>query len=93
MLERLARACYVRRRFVLIGWIVLVVGLSMLGSALSQEFRTSFDLPGSDSQAATDLLEDAGFGNRGTQLSGQIVFTSPDGVRTPAVRSSMRTHR
>ncbi len=90
MLQRLARTCYVRRRYVVLGWILLVVALSMLGSALSQDFRTSFELKGSDSQAATDLLEEAGFGSRGTQLSGQIVFTSPDGVGAPAVRSAMQ---
>jgi putative drug exporter of the RND superfamily len=88
VIERLARTCYCRRRLVVVLWIALVVALSGIGSALSQEFRSTFQLPGSDSQAAMDLLEEAGVQGRAGQLTGQIVVAAPD-VRAPAVRRAL----
>ena len=87
MLERLARTMYRRRRSVLVVWIVLLVGTFMLSSTIGGAFHTEFKLPGTESQAAFDLLQESSF--RDHQIQGQIVFTSEDGVNDPAVQQAM----
>ena len=84
----LARFCYSKRRFVFIGWIVLLVGLFGISTAVSGEFRTDFELPGSESQEALDLLEGRGASDR-TGISGQIVFLADQGIDDAAVRQRM----
>ena len=78
MLQRLARTMYRRRRYVLLGWIVLLVATFMLASSVGGAFKTEFKLPGTESQAAFDLLEKSSFRNR--QIQAQIVFGSHDGI-------------
>jgi putative drug exporter of the RND superfamily len=87
MLQRLARACYRRRWAVLGAWVVLLVGLYGLNSAVGGKFLDDFDLPGSESQEAVDVLEEHGFSSR-AGINGQIVFQADD-VNDPAVRRSM----
>jgi RND superfamily putative drug exporter len=87
MLQRLSRFCYRRRWAVLGAWVVLLVGLFGLNSAAGGKFLDEFDLPGSESQEAVDLLEAHGFSSR-TGFSGQIVFQADD-VTNPAVRQGM----
>ena len=48
MIERTARACYRRRRRVVLGWIVVVMAFVAVGSAAGGELRNNFDLPGSE---------------------------------------------
>jgi RND superfamily putative drug exporter len=87
MLQRLARTMYRRRRFVLAGWIVLLIATFALSSGVGGAFKTEFKLPGTESQAAFDLLDRSSFRNR--QVQAQIVFRARDGVQTPAVRQAM----
>jgi len=87
MLQRLARRCYQRRWLVLGGWVVLLVALYGLNSTIGGKFLDEFDLPGSESQEAFDLLEEHGFEAR-TGFSGQIVFQADD-VNDPAAESGM----
>ncbi len=87
MLQRLARTCYRRRWTVLGGWVVLLVGLFALNTAYGGKFLDEFDLPGSESQQAFDMLDEHGFEAR-TGFSGQVVFTAAD-VRDPAVQRGM----
>src|SRR5215471_10487792 len=87
MLQRLARACYRRRWRVLGAWIVLLVGLFALNSAVGGQFLDKFNLPGSDSQAAQDIMKAHGFETR-TGAAGQVVFQARD-VRDPQVRAGM----
>ena len=87
MLQRLARFCYRRRRLVLLSWIVLLVGLFTLNSTAGGKFLDEFELPGSDSQDAVDLLESKGFDTR-AGFGGQIVFQAED-VRSPEVERTM----
>ena len=72
----------------MVGWIGLLIGLFVLSSALGGEFKTDFELPGSESQAALDLLTDRGVSER-TGFAGQVVFRSDNGVNDPAVRRAM----
>ena len=87
-MQSLARACYRRRRLVLGGWIVLLVGLLALAGAFGGVFKVEFKLPGSESQRAFDTLEANGFGDR-TGEQGQLVIEAPQGVDDPAVRAEM----
>ena len=87
-MQQLARWCYRRRRLVLAGWVVLLIGLSVLATTNGGVFKVQFGLPGSESQRAFDILEERGFDQRaGAQA--QIAFTDPDGIRTPAVVDAM----
>jgi RND superfamily putative drug exporter len=87
MLQRLARFCYRRRWRVLGAWIALLVGLFALNSSFGGKFLDEFDLPGSESQEAVDLLEEHGFDTR-AGATGQVVFKADD-VTDPSVRQSM----
>jgi putative drug exporter of the RND superfamily len=87
MLQRLARFCYRRRWRVLGAWVVLLVGLFALNSTVGGKFLDEFDLPGSESQEAVDLLEEHGFDTR-AGATGQIVFKADD-VNDSTVQSDM----
>src|ERR1700730_9449599 len=87
MLERLARTMYRRRRSVLVVWIVALIGTFMLSGVLGGGFKTEFKLPGTESQAAFDLLQRSSFRDR--QVQGQLVFKSDRGVTDPAVQRAM----
>ncbi|HEX6425920.1 MAG TPA: MMPL family transporter, partial [Acidimicrobiales bacterium] len=87
MLQRLARTCYRRRWSVLGAWAVLLVGLFALNTVFGGKFLDEFDLPGSESQQAYDMLDEHGFEAR-TGFSGQVVFAADD-VRDPAVQQGM----
>ena len=78
---------YRRRRYVLVTWIVLLIATFALASSLSGAFKTEFKLPGTESQAAFDLLEKSSFRNR--QIQAQIVFTDKAGIDDPAVQEAM----
>ncbi|MGH2476778.1 MAG: MMPL family transporter, partial [Candidatus Limnocylindrales bacterium] len=87
MMQRLARFCYRRRWRVLGAWVVLLVGLFALNSSFGGKFLDEFDLPGSESQEAVDLLEEHGYEDR-AGATGQIVFKADD-VNDPTVRRDM----
>ncbi len=75
------------RKTVIIGWIVALIGIGMISSAVGSDFTEEFKLPSSDSQEAFELLE-----NRFPQQSGvtaQIVYKAPAGADSPAVRRKM----
>jgi RND superfamily putative drug exporter len=78
---------YRRRRWVLAGWIVLLIATFALSSALDGAFKTEFKLPGTESQEAFDLLEKSSFRNR--QVQAQIVFAATQGVQDAQVRQAM----
>ncbi len=87
-MKSIAKFCYRRRRYVLAGWVAFLVGLLAVSTAFGGEFTTEFKLPGSESQAAIDLLEDSGVAER-TGQQGQIVFQADQGVDDPAVRQAI----
>ena len=84
MLERIARWCFLRRRLVLVLWIVAFIAFGAFGSALNGGYSQSTDLPGSDAVAGFNLLKD-----RFPQQSGDsvlVVFNADRGIDDPAVR-------
>jgi putative drug exporter of the RND superfamily len=88
MLQRLARFCYRRRWRILGAWVVLLIGLFALNSTVGGKFLDEFDLPGSESQEAVDLLEEHDFNDR-AGATGQIVFKADD-VTDPTVQRDMQ---
>jgi RND superfamily putative drug exporter len=87
-MKKLAHLCYDRRWMVLGAWILLLVGLTVISMAVAGKYRTDFELPGSESQEALDLLEERGVADR-TGISTQIVHRSEDGFDAPAVKARM----
>jgi putative drug exporter of the RND superfamily len=89
MLQRLARACYRRRRYVLVAWIFVLVLVTVLSKTEGGKDATNFSLPGTESQRAFDLLK-ANFPAQAGD-SGDVVFeaTGPGGVRNPAIEQRM----
>jgi putative drug exporter of the RND superfamily len=85
---KLARWSTTHRKYVLIGWIVLLFGVNALAQSAGTEYSNNFTLPNSDAQRAADLLQKsfpAQAGDRDT-----IVFATKNGtVLDPAVRSRM----
>ncbi len=84
MLERLARACYRRRWRTLLVWILVMVGANAFAGTAGGDFSQDFSLPGTDSQAAFDLLEEKFPQQAGD--TADIVFKAEQGVDDPSVR-------
>jgi RND superfamily putative drug exporter len=57
ILERLARFCYRRRRYVLVVWLIALIGVTVLSKTAGGKDATKFSLPGTESQKAFDLLQ------------------------------------
>jgi RND superfamily putative drug exporter len=87
MLRSLAGFCYRRRWFVLILWIVALVGVSVLGKAVGGDLLKTFSLPGSESQKAFDVLGET-FDRKGD--TGYLVFKATGGdVRAQQVQGAI----
>jgi RND superfamily putative drug exporter len=84
MLEKLARSCYRHRRRVLALWIVLFIGMAIIGRLAAGEYSANFNVPGSESKAALDLLNQRFPERAGDTIF--VVFKSDRGVNDPATR-------
>ena len=87
-MKELAQFSYRRRRWVLGGWVALLVGLFALSGAFGGDYKTEFKLPGSESQAGVDLLEERGVSER-TGFAGQVVFQADQGVNQANLRQAL----
>src|SRR5437763_5644037 len=88
MLDAVARWSYHRRRLMVGLWIALIVGVSVVGAVAAGDYSNDFSLPGTDSQAAYDLLKD-----RFPQHSGDTadaVFRAPAGVAQPVIAARIQ---
>jgi putative drug exporter of the RND superfamily len=85
---KLARWSTTHRKYVLIGWIVLLFGVNVLAQSAGTSYSNNFTLPNSDAQRAADLLQrsfPAQAGDRDT-----IVYKVSSGtVLDPAVKARM----
>ena len=90
LLARLGRWCVRRRKLVVFGiWLPLFVILNAASGAAGSNFHTEMKLPSGEARDVFDLLqtvskEEAGF-------DADIVFYSPTGVDSPAIRESLST--
>jgi RND superfamily putative drug exporter len=87
VLARLARTSYRHRRLVLLGWVVALIALTVISNNAGTNWSQSFRLKGTDSQAATDLLQSRFPSQAGS--SADIVFKADAGVADPAVRQQL----
>ena len=86
-LVRLADWSYRRRRLVVLLWVGLLLTGSVLAARFGGEFEFSFATPGSDSEAAQDLLRERFPARSGDDLD--VVFEASGGVRTPDVQQQV----
>jgi RND superfamily putative drug exporter len=86
---RWTRACATHPWRVVLGWIGLVVLLVVLVGTIGGELRDEFEIPGSDTQKATDLIEAEFAEEQGGVLN--LVFAAPEGERldTPERRAAI----
>ena len=85
---KLARWSTTHRKYVVIGWVILLLGTGFISHAVGASYSNNFTLPNSDAQRASDLLEKSfpkQAGDRDT-----IVYKVNSGtVQDPAVRKRM----
>jgi putative drug exporter of the RND superfamily len=88
-LARWARACATHPWRVVFGWIAIVVLLVLLVGTVGGSLKDEFEIPGSDTQKATDLIESQFASEQGGVLN--LVFAAPEGERldTPERRSAI----
>src|ERR1700722_12943365 len=85
----LARWCFQRRRWVLVGWLALVIILGVGGRAAGTAYSNNVTLPGTGSTTALILLEKAFPGHAGDQDTIVWRAAGPGGGRPPAVRAEI----
>src|SRR3954468_17765955 len=76
-LYRLARWAYDRRRIVLAFWLAVLVGLGALAAAFGGSKNNKFEVPGTESQQAQELLEQRYPAASGSYA--RVVFAAPKG--------------
>src|SRR5918999_1373542 len=74
-----ARACASHPWRVLVAWAVVIALLVVLVSTFGGSLKDEFDIPGSDTQTATDLIESEFAEEQGGVLN--LVFAAPTGER------------
>src|SRR2546430_14057761 len=87
LLDRLARWCYRRRRSVLGVWVVAFILMGALGSALNGGFSADFRMPGPESTAVQNLLDDKFPERSGDTMN--VVFKADRGIDDPATRQAV----
>ncbi len=83
-LSRLADWARARRWWAIGIWVVLLVAVTAASGAIGNDYRDDHTLPGTESQAAVDLLSANQSTRAGDSL--QVVLRAPGGVVDPAVR-------
>ncbi len=78
-LARWTRACATHPWRVVLGFFATVAVLIALVATVGGSLRDEFDIPGSDTQKATDLIESEFASEQGGVLN--IVFAAPEGER------------
>jgi RND superfamily putative drug exporter len=77
-LYRLGHWAFRRRRFVVTFWVGLLVALGAIGQAIKKPLSDAFNVPGTESQRALDLLDEKFPGTGGA--TARIVFAAPPGT-------------
>ncbi len=87
---RWARACATHPWRVVLGWVGIVALLIVLVATVGGQLRDEFEIPGSETQKATDLIEAEFASEQGGVLN--LVFAAPDGERldTPERKAAIQ---
>jgi putative drug exporter of the RND superfamily len=83
-LARLADLAYRRRGRMVVAWIVTLAAVLVVVPRIAGEFNVEFSTPGTESQAAADLIEAHFPGNSGDSVN--VVWESPAGARAAQAR-------
>jgi RND superfamily putative drug exporter len=88
-LARWARACATHPWRVVGAWVGIIVALVFLVGAIGGSLKDEFEIPGSDTQKATDLIESEFAAEQGGVLN--LVFAAPEGetLETPERRAAI----
>jgi putative drug exporter of the RND superfamily len=88
-LARWARACATHPWRVVAGWLGIVALLVVLVGTVGGSLKDEFEIPGSETQKATDLIEEEFASEQGGVLN--LVFAAPSGERldTPERRAAI----
>ena len=78
-LARWTRFCAMHPWRLVAGWVGIIVLLVALVATVGGSLRDEFEIPGSDTQKATDLIESKFTSEQGAVLN--IVFAAPEGQR------------
>ena len=78
-LARWARSCATHPWRVVVAWLAIFVGLIVLLITVGGPLKDVFEIPGSDTQKATDLIESEFSSEQGAVLN--LVFAAPPGQR------------
>jgi putative drug exporter of the RND superfamily len=76
---RWARLCATYPWRVVLSWVAIIIVLAGLVFTVGGSLRDEFEIPGSDTQRATDLIESKFASEQGAVLN--IVFAAPEGQR------------
>src|SRR5919106_1677067 len=76
---RWTRACAPHPWRVVVAWLGIIVALVVLVGAIGGDLKDEFEIPGSDTQKATDLIESEFASEQGGVLN--LVFAAPEGQR------------
>ena len=87
MLRSLADLCFRHRRLVVLGWIAVVVALTMAAGSIGSAFEEGFGAGDGDSGRATQRLE-ARFPARAGD-TGELVVFAEGGIDTPAAEATV----
>jgi putative drug exporter of the RND superfamily len=89
-LARWARACATHPWRVVLGWLGIVALLIVLVGTVGGSLKDEFEIPGSDTQKATDLIESEFASEQGGVLN--LVFAAPEGQRldTPERKAAIQ---
>jgi uncharacterized membrane protein YdfJ with MMPL/SSD domain len=89
LLFNLGGWCFRHRRWVLAGWLVVIIGLAGLATSVKKPTTSQFSIPGTQSQRALDLLNHHFPGTGGAQA--QVVFSvgSTTKLTDPAERAAV----
>ncbi|ALC19051.1 MMPL family transporter [Streptomyces pristinaespiralis] len=80
---RVAGFSYRRKWLALILWFTVLVGVWAAATVVGDDYREDYALPGTESQAAADVLAEHGAARTGDTIS--IVLSDKGGLRTPEV--------
>lgn len=84
---RIAGFAHRRRWIALLTWVAVLAGVWAVASAVGDDYRNDFSLPGTESQQAADLLAEHGAARAGDTL--QIVLRHDAGLREPEVQQQV----